>query len=110
MKNSGVLVLFIGFIGVVASLMMVTSVSTSIGDVNNIGLMSDRQNYIIISGIIVVIGVIMMAVQSKTSPMQDASITDEISKPSKVCPECTEAIMPDAKQCRNCGNRDFSER
>ena len=44
---------------------MKTTVSTAIGDVNNLGLMNDQQNYLMVSGFIAVVGAIMIAARRR---------------------------------------------
>lgn len=59
-KEFGTLLIVIGVIGLLSSLNMNTSVSTSLGhDIENIGLLNKQQNFIIISGLIIVIGVLL---------------------------------------------------
>lgn len=58
--------------------------------VNNIGLMADKQNYIILSLVLIVLGAI-------TAVTFDA-------KPEKICPKCAEKVKRDAKICRFCSN------
>lgn len=60
MKAVGIVILILGMIGAVASMVMDVSVATSGGmRVNNIGLMADRQNYLIISGFIAIAGLLL---------------------------------------------------
>jgi len=54
---TGTLLIVIGIIALLSSLMMDTSVAVLDGRINNIGLMADKQNYIIISGLMLLIGV-----------------------------------------------------
>lgn len=57
---SGSILLFLGLASVFFySMFFTTSVDTAYGSVNNIGLMSDKQNGIIVGGILAVIGVLM---------------------------------------------------
>ena len=65
--------------------------------VNNLGLMADRQNGIIVSLGIAVIGTLMMLFAPKTN----ASPTE------KKCPFCAELIKAEATVCRFC-NRDLT--
>lgn len=59
-KKFGTLLIVIGVIGLLISLNMSTSVSTSLGhDVENIGLLNRQQNFIIISGLIIIVGVLL---------------------------------------------------
>ena len=104
MKGWGGTLLIVGIFVLVAALGMDTSVATSYGRVNNLGLMKDQQNYILIGSLLVVVGLAMMLI-SRGSPDRDGSARP--SQFSKTCPECAEAIKEDAKVCRFCGNREF---
>lgn len=106
MREFGVVLLTLGICGTFYfAAMFDTSVETPAtsfmdqtigGDrVNNLGLMADRQNGIIISLGVAVIGTLMMLLSPKTS----ASAGD------RKCPYCAELIKVDAKVCRFC-NRD----
>ncbi|WP_432372262.1 hypothetical protein ACRPHP_16450 [Pantoea allii] len=60
MKKFGIAILIIGVIGAIASMAMDVSVATPGGmRVNNIGLMADRQNYLIISGFVAIAGLLL---------------------------------------------------
>jgi hypothetical protein len=60
MKGLGTIILICGLIGAAAALGMDTTVHSPIGDVNNIGLLQDRQNFLMIAGVAVVVGVLMI--------------------------------------------------
>lgn len=60
MKPLSLILCTIGIIGIFFALSMDTSVATYGGDrIHNIGLISDRQNYVIASGILLLVGVIL---------------------------------------------------
>ena len=59
MKGFGVFLILLGIIGLVASLGMDTSVETGFGRVNNLGLMQERQNFIMIACLVIGIGTLM---------------------------------------------------
>lgn len=66
MGVSGLLLLFVGLGSVFFySIFFDTSVETGYGSVNNIGLMSDKQNGIIIGGILAVVGVLLGLMRKK---------------------------------------------
>jgi len=56
----GYLLLLIGLIVIVGSLVMETSIETSFGSVNNLGLMADRQNGLIVGFGSMVVGLLMI--------------------------------------------------
>ncbi|QLR06007.1 hypothetical protein [Providencia rettgeri] len=90
MKALGIALLIIGSIAAIASFSMDVSVATGYGNsVNNIGLMSDRQNFILISCFIIMCG-LLVVIFSKNS--------QELAK----CPYCAEDIRPDAIKCKHC--------
>ena len=62
MKKAGQLLFIAGILCTIASLFMDTSVKSSYLDkeVNNLGLLSDRTNYVIVSCFVMLIGAIWM--------------------------------------------------
>lgn len=96
--NGGVILLILAGVGGLLALGMDTSVSTSLGRVNNIGLMNQQQNYLIICGVIAVVGVVMLL---RPEPPKVAA--------GKTCGECAETVKADAKVCRFCRHRFPSE-
>lgn len=98
MRNIGFLILAVGVIWVLVALNIDTSVATGYGGrVNNIGLMANKQNQIVIGGIVIVCGLII-SVFCKSTPSY------KIVK----CPFCAEDINRDALKCKHCGS-DVSE-
>lgn len=60
MKPLSLFLCAIGIIGIIFAILMDTSVATYGGDrIHNIGLISDQQNYVIVSGILLLVGVIL---------------------------------------------------
>lgn len=60
MQTAGRVIAGIGALGALLALSMNVTVETEYGAVNNIGLMNDRQNYLILSALMVVVGVVMI--------------------------------------------------
>lgn len=95
MKVIGYILMIAGLIAMVFAINMDVSVSTYGGRVNNIGLMSDRQNYLIFSAVIFLAGVILTIFGSKNG--QSSGVGDV------KCQYCAELIKPDAVICKHCG-------
>jgi hypothetical protein len=78
----GWLLLLGGVAGAVFALMMTVSVGTEYGpDVVNIGLMDDRRNYLIVSGLACVIGVILVATaRPATAQSKGDTESDQLQK------------------------------
>jgi ribosomal protein L37E len=113
------ILVIVGILGLLVSL----SMETTIGDFYNIGLLNDKQNYIIISSFLILIGVILHIYNSnfkdKKLPNGDSSSTHNVSNPinedtifsdkeieseTKECPDCAEMVKLRAKKCRFCGH------
>jgi hypothetical protein len=60
----GVLLLILGGIGLIYAFNMETSVETAFGAVNNIGLLNERQTYLILSGGASLVGLLLAAIGS----------------------------------------------
>lgn len=90
-KIIGYIAIAIGVIFAISALFMDVTVATSGGyRVNNLGLMSSRQNYMIFGGFVAIAGIIVALVGDKL-------------KGSK-CPYCAELINSEAVKCKHCGS------
>ena len=109
MKILGFILLIVGIILGVVALNMDTTVASSslMGSyrrVHNIGLMNDRQNYLIFSGIISLMGLILLLFGRKSqNKNEEGSYLD-----FKKCSQCAEKVKAEAKICRYC-NYTFLE-
>ncbi|WP_397448167.1 hypothetical protein [Pseudomonas sp. NA-150] len=99
MRGFGIFVLVIGLIAVVGALSMDVSVSTGVGRVNNLGLMSERQNFTMVAGMAVIAGLLMVIFGGKAQ----SSAVDQPVRDSRPCPICAEIIKNAAIKCRHCG-------
>ncbi|QLS37378.1 zinc ribbon domain-containing protein [Citrobacter sp. RHBSTW-00903] len=72
-------------------------VTVAVGDgyrVNNLGLMSSRQNYMIFGGFVAIAGLIITLVGDKLKAFAT----------SVKCPYCAEPISAEAVKCKHCGS------
>lgn len=98
MRNFGYFVLVVGVLCIVGALAMDVSVSSGAGRVNNIGLMAERQNLILIGGLMFLVGVIV-AIAGKRQKEAVGSYKDV-----RACPICAETIRCAAVKCKHCGS------
>lgn len=106
MKGFGWILLVVGIIAAFAAFNMDVSVSTSYGNrVNNIGLMAQRQNFVLISCFIMLCGLLMVIFGGRKKPDNNYVISKDSIYIK--CPYCAEDVHPDAIKCKHC-NSDIS--
>lgn len=126
MKFAGIVILTIGLLLAIFSLFMDTTVAVAARDygygvsspnmrVSNIDLISKRQSYLNFSGILSVVGAILVGFSSiskaqreKPVPSPVVDVVDNIpSGPTSVsvsiCPKCRYMGAGDAPSCNRCG-------
>lgn len=107
MKSLGYITFSIGLIIVLYAFTMDTSVAVDYPGgneyglperVNNLGLIADRQNYMIFGGVLSLLGLIVIYASDKKG--EEAN--------EKVCPKCAERVKIEALICRFC-NYSFEQ-
>ena len=96
MRAFGIIAVAIGALMLIGALVMDVSVPAGLGRVNNLGLMAERQNYTIIGGILLIVGILMARKSGDQAPAEASSDT-------RPCPACAELIKNAATKCRFCG-------
>ena len=129
MRNLGIAILLLGLLLGAYSLSMEVAVDVPARDlgygiktpamqVANIDRMSQRQNYMIFSGILSVVGAILLgfgSMQTRQAPAQpappspratgDGAVASEPTAPQSlsICPKCRHMGGGDDKECARCG-------
>ena len=98
MRYFAYFVVVIGMLCLVGAMVMDVSVSSGAGRVNNFGLMAERQNLILIGGLLLLVGVILAVAGKRRIDAFDSS------SEYRACPSCTEAIQCAAVKCKHCGS------
>lgn len=112
MKIIGAIALAIGVLGLLVSLSLDTTVAT--GDfgrrVNNIGLMTDKQNLLLLFSVVSIIGAIFFALSNKSKATLASAPHPESAElmRERTCPFCAERIKAEAIICRFC-QRELKE-
>ncbi|WP_341520707.1 hypothetical protein AABC73_20500 [Pseudomonas sp. G.S.17] len=102
MRGFGFVVLVVGIIALLAAMNMDVSVASGAGRVNNLGLMSERQNFTMIAGLAVIAGLMMVIFGSKKPAAIIAHAADS-GYDTRACPLCAETIKRAAIKCKHCG-------
>lgn len=101
MKATGIVLLVIAAIAFLVAFTMDTTVATDFGGrrVHNIGLMNDRQNIIIVAGVLAVIGAIFVVFARRSLQPSKRAIGNSLIR---TCPYCAETVKAAATICRFC--------
>ena len=107
------LLILVGIVALLASLSMDTSVpSTGGGRIHNIGLMNEKQNYLIVSAVVLLIGVILtISNRRKTeSRTETENVRNNPTPIFNYCPHCNAMIDEEWTQCQSCGGEIREDR
>lgn len=84
MFTNGRFFLVLGIIFLLIGFFTNTTVSSSFGEVHNLGLMNEKQNYIILGGFLLLAGVILQSKSSRKSDVEDDVNKDSTHEPKKI--------------------------
>jgi len=107
------LLILVGIVALLASLGMDTSVpSTGGGRIHNIGLMNEKQNYLIVSAVVLLIGVILNISNRKKidSRTEAEKVRNGPTPIYNDCPHCNAMIDEEWTQCQSCGGEIREDR
>ncbi len=96
-NSFGGILIILGILGVILAFNMNVTVETNGMTVNNIGLMDNRRNFLIISSLSILAGIIFFGFNSILNN-QSSQSTD-----TRFCPYCAETVRVEAKLCKHCG-------
>lgn len=102
MRGFGIFSIVFGAVLALIALNMNVTVSTAYGTVNNIGLMADRQNYLLFGVGAAIVGALLAIFGGKRG--QAEAITPAIDNTLRKCPHCAELIKKEAHKCKHCGS------
>ncbi|MEQ1622145.1 MAG: hypothetical protein ABL919_12115 [Methylococcales bacterium] len=104
MKKVGIILVVIGFLGIMLALGMETSVSSyGVSRVQNIGLMNEQQNLLIVFIALAIVGVLILVSGNRKAQSTEKNSSDSVTRN---CPYCAEIIKAQAIICRYC-DRDI---
>lgn len=87
MFTNGRFFLVLGIIFLLIGFFTNTTVSTSLGEVHNLGLMNEKQNYIILGGFLLLAGVILQSKSSRKSDIEEDVKKDSTDKQKGIPPK-----------------------
>ena len=98
MKYTSIGLIFLGL--AIALFALIMEVTADYSNIVNLDLLSLRQNYLIVGGILFIAGTILV-----TKSQRNKSEEKELNNQDRIsCPFCAEKIMREAKVCRFCSN------
>lgn len=96
-KTIGIAFMVIAALVLVTGFNIDTSVATGYGSrVNNIGLMNQKQNVIILGGVLLIAGALLLGLSGS------GSAPTENSEGYRKCSSCAEVVKVEAKICKHC--------